>query len=1061
MGRVRSQAGLGRSLVVAAAVGALALASLTVESKAASAASPPGTVDTGDPQPPADPSVPDGLDEPAPVPDDSIVEMPPPASPAIVPNANTARIAWVGTPAERPADAALITLQAALNTAPEGGAVSFDPNDYAFTGSLTVPRAVTLASSAASILYARFTVSGGGLTLGDTVTIAAANTGAVVTVTSSGALLAGITIRNPTPVLRPTGIQLAAGISGVRIEGLDMDGGGEASSYGVNLTTGSATIMDAAVTGVATGVTATAASTAGGITITGGAITASTSGVSLGSAVSPSVSGLEVTGPASAGTGIDLAQSSGAVIDSAVVHGFARGIGTATTNANAGPTITNAVIDGSSREGIALGATGNPRVVGARVTGADTAQSTGILTLLSTGATITTPTIAGMMYGITTNVANTGAGPTITDPTITAFGGITLGSTQGARVTGAVLDAGGAVGGTEINLVNAGRVTVEDEKATGYLYAIGSQSSFDPASDRTDISITDVTVIGAPNASHGVYLLGARNATIEAVDADITGAALVIHQSVGVTAHDIVVHGHEGPTSNTGSSILRAYGSQHVDVDDSSIDAGSYGFFYSGTDGSTITDATVAGLVEYGLYGRSAANVDVSGVTFTGNSAVGLFVVTTPADGISHDIAVHGNTMRDNDDGLFVLQGTTAVSFAGNTISGQRTVVTAGPAHDLAITGNTIDQAGADGFAAITVAPLWQDGSLAGSYSSSGVRIVDNVFSGAGTWLQVGTADGASPDSSRRTLRDPVLVTGNTFPAASAAIRTYANAVDGDDTAPEVVADATRAEPLVAVADGPVAVDARDYDDPNDWGARCKATGFLDGDAYYAGGGAEVHELSVAPVLYPMNCIDLSLTESLVAAGAIGAGGTVTWTLTPHNDGPRAAPAGWSIRQLVPAGVELVSMSGAGYSVDGRTAIATSAEEIPPGDDGPALTVTVRVTSPPPGTSSMKNVAYIAPGADTDLDGDGYSDAIIEQFGPLVVPTIDTDTDVSETDNDAQGVWATTSTGGGGGGGGAGAGGGSGGLSDTGSDIAPALLLAAGLLAAGLWLRRGRRARQS
>lgn len=1037
-------------------VGALVVGGLTLPSEAppAFAASPPGTVDTGDPQPPADPSVPDGLDEPSPVPDDSIVEMPPPASPEIVPNANTVRIAWVGTPAQRPADTDLLTLQQALTAAPAGGTVSFDPADYAFTGALTVPQAVTLDTAAASTLYARFTVSGGGFALTPAVTIAAANTGAVVTVSTSGAVIAGLTIRNPTPVLRPTGVQLAAGATGVRIEGLDLDGAGEASSYGVNLTTGSATIADPAISGVATGIIATAASTASGVTVTGGTVSAATSGISLGATVAPRIDGVEVTGPAGSGTGIDLAQSSGAVVDSAVVHGFARGIGTATTNTAQGPVITGAVVDGSSREGIALGATSAPQVSGADITGTGAAQSTGILVLLSTAAVIGSPTIGGVMYGITTSAANTGTGPAIHDPTITAFGGITLGSTQGATVTGATLDSGTWAGGTGVNLVNSGRATVTGLSATGFLYAIGSQSTVDPSSDRADIALSDLTVVGAPTASHAVYLLGVSDASITAVDADITGAALVIHQSTDVSAQDITVHGHEGLTSVTGAAILRAYGSQRVDVDRSSIDAGSYGFFYSATDGSTITNATVANLVEYGVYGRSAANIDVSATTFTGNSAVGLFVVTTPANGISHDVRLHGTTMTDNTDGVSVLQGTSGVDITGNTVSGQRTVVTAGGAHDLHVSGNTIGQAGLEGVAAITVAPLWEDGALAGSYSSSGIRVTGNAFTGGGTWLAVGTADPSAPDAARRTLRDPVLVTGNSFPAASTAIRTYPNAVSGDDTAPATLrASAAAFAPLVAVADGPVAVDARDYDDPNDWGAACKATGYLDGAPYYAGGGAEVRELTDAPVLYPMNCIDLSLTEALSRPNAAGAGDLVTWTLTPHNDGPRAAPSGWTITQLLPAGVELVSLTGTGYTAVGATATATA--ELPAGADGSPLTVTVRVTAPPAGASTMRNVAYVAPAPDTDVDGDGYPDTMVEQFGPLVVPTIDTDTDASETDNDAQGVWATTGASGGATGPGTTA------LSSTGADVLPVFALGGGLLLIGALLRRRRRTRQA
>ena len=962
----------------------------------AGAASPPDTVDTGDPPPPADPTTPDGLEHTAPVPDDSIVEMPPPASPSIVPNANTVRMAWVGTPAQRPDDTALLTLQAAISAAADGGTVSFDPNDYAFVGALTVPQAVTLDSSGPSMLYTRFTVSGGGLSLADDVVIGAANTGAVVTVTVADAVLSNVTVRNPTPVLRPTGVQLGAGVTGVVIDALDVDGADQPSSFGVNLTTGSATITNASIEGVATGITVTAASTAGGITVDGGTISAVTSGISLGSATGPTVSNVVVSGPTGAGTGVDLASSTAASVEAATVQGFARGIGTSTTNANAGPTITDAVVDGSSREGIALGATTEPRITDAKITLGGAAQSTGILTLLATGAVIERPTISEAMYGITTAAANTGAGATITAPSITAFGGITLGSTQGAVITDAVLDSGGWVGGTGINVVNAGRVTISHVTASGFLYAIGSQSNVSPTSERVDIEISDVDVVGALTASSGVYLLGVENASISRLTAELTGAGLVIHQSVGVHAEDIVITGREGPTSVTGGAILRAYGSEDVDVDRASIDGGSYGFFYSGTDGSDITNATVSNLVEYGMYGRSVANLDVSATTFTDNSAVGLFVVTDPANGISHDIAVHGNAMTGNDRGISVLQGTTGTRITGNSISGQSDVVVAGSAHDLLVAGNTIDQAGADGLAAISVAPLWADGALPGSYSSSDVEVTGNVFTGGGTWLQVGTPDPTSEEAARRTLRDDVLVTGNTFPATSTAIRTFANAVVGADTAGAVA----RALPV----DGPIAVDARDHEDPNDWGSPCRATGFLDGAPYYAGGGAAVHELTAAPVLYPMTCFDLSLSQTPPGETLVRAGDLITWTLTPRNDGPRAAPAGWTITQLLPDGVSLISMTGQGYTVTGATATATA--DLPAAADGPPVTLTARLVAAAPG-SSTRTVAYVAPAPDTDVDEDGGVDTMVE-LNPLVVPTISTDTTVSATNNDVSGIWVVT-----------------------------------------------------
>jgi hypothetical protein len=247
------------------------------------------------------------------------------------------------------------------------------------------------------------------------------------------------------------------------------------------------------------------------------------------------------------------------------------------------------------------------------------------------------------------------------------------------------------------------------------------------------------------------------------------------------------------------------------------------------------------------------------------------------------------------------------------------------------------------------------------------------------------------------------MVTGNTFPADSVAIRTFPNAVAGKDPS-------SRISIFSILVRRPVAVDARNYDDPNHWDSPCLATGRLDGDLVYDGGGARVDELTVAPVLYPTDCVALSLTEQVNLA--LTTGDTLTWNLHPRNDGLRSAPAGWSVTQVMPRGVDLLSMSGDGYEFDGLTATAT--ERLDVGERGPTITLSVRITANPAREILMKDVAYIAPLApedSRDLDGDGYVDVIDERPGPLVVPDLDTDTDESETDNDAQGFWAVTASG--------------------------------------------------
>ena len=186
-----------------------------------------------------------------------------------------------------------------------------------------------------------------------------------------------------------------------------------------------------------------------------------------------------------------------------------------------------------------------------------------------------------------------------------------------------------------------------------------------------------------------------------------------------------------------------------------------------------------------------------------------------------------------------------------------------------------------------------------------------------------------------------------------------------------------------------------------------------------------------------------------------GAGDIVTWTLTPHNDGPRAAPAGWTITQLLPDGRRTRlddgrRIHGRRYDGDGcRPRLAA-------GDDGPALTVTVRIVVAPAGRSTMRDVAYVAPAPDTRPRRRRLRRRHRGDVGPLVVPTLATDTDASPTDNDAQGVWMTNAvsppvpaTGGD-------TGQSIGGLPGTGSSVLPGLITGTGSASARCRSDRGR-----
>ena len=133
--------------------------------------------------------------------------------------------------------------------------------------------------------------------------------------------------------------------------------------------------------------------------------------------------------------------------------------------------------------------------------------------------------------------------------------------------------------------------------------------------------------------------------------------------------------------------------------------------------------------------------------------------------------------------------------------------------------------------------------------------------------------------------------------------------------------------------------------------------------------------------------LDLALNKQLANAGPFYAGSTVTFTLTPRNNGPAGALAGWSVTEVLPNGLTLVSMAGSGYTCAAATCVSSA--PLAAGGDGPPITVTATVAKAFVG--SLHNVAYISPLA-----------AEVTEANSLVVPTTATDTSSTTTNNDAQ-----------------------------------------------------------
>ena len=145
---------------------------------------------------------------------------------------------------------------------------------------------------------------------------------------------------------------------------------------------------------------------------------------------------------------------------------------------------------------------------------------------------------------------------------------------------------------------------------------------------------------------------------------------------------------------------------------------------------------------------------------------------------------------------------------------------------------------------------------------------------------------------------------------------------------------------------------------------------------------------------------NLVLKKTLVSEGKVHQGSTVEFALTPSNDGPVDALAGWSVTDLLPEGMTLVSMSGEGYTCSGATCVASA----PLKAGATAKPITVKATVDTKFVGDLINVAYVAP-----------SDKDIDETNPLVVPTGQTkdteptNTATSPTDNDASAPVTTDS----------------------------------------------------
>lgn len=168
-----------------------------------------------------------------------------------------------------------------------------------------------------------------------------------------------------------------------------------------------------------------------------------------------------------------------------------------------------------------------------------------------------------------------------------------------------------------------------------------------------------------------------------------------------------------------------------------------------------------------------------------------------------------------------------------------------------------------------------------------------------------------------------------------------------------------------------------------------------------------------ATVIVPVSPMDLTLRKTRTSGAVAEAGSTATFELVPSNLGPNDAAPGWSVTDLAPAGMTLLTMGGDGYScsvaADGTTGTCVAADGLDAGETGPTIAVTARIGTAVVAGDSLVNIAFIAPAAGDIAESNPLDDALYGRFrtGPAggaltnaVVSPINANPAATATNND-------------------------------------------------------------
>ncbi|UOE42630.1 beta strand repeat-containing protein [Agromyces larvae] len=736
----------------------------------------------------------------------------------------------------------------------------------ATTGASIIGSTITGAANGINLL------NSSGATITDTTLTGVTN--GIITMAGNagqGAQVSGVVIEAAT-----LGISLGATI-GASITGSSITG----AVNGITLVNSSgATITDTTITGVTNGITTTAANAGQGMQVTGVVIEAATLGISLGATTGATFTDVEIIRFGDPTTnvgisGINVNNARDVTIVDATVQGFRSAVWVANTNNAAPLAITGGEFDGFVT-GISTGSTVDAVVTDVTVRGRTNAN--GVIATIavevsptvspSGSATVTGLVAEGVRSGVVVPVANTSTGIRVEDSEITiapgtsGFGVNLGGASQPVVQDVTVVGPGTAPTNTGITTARSNGATIDRVDVSALTNGISSTRVAGFPADRlagptiTNATITDVVV--------GVYFGQTDGAVLR--DSVITGSgdAVFGHENENVTVERVSytsTGGSPGLCPSGQNSTVRFYYTNGLTVSEVTGAGASQGLYLDMTTDVVAEHLEFSGMTCWALaYAEGATGVVIRDAFVHDNlGGIANFTMnptSTPPDLriVSSDILIEDSTFATTPVGIHLPLGAFDFTFRNNTVSGALShVITAQPAHDVTVEGNRIDftAPGADPAvppatpqAAILVTTTWFNLDTQ-SASNSGISVVDNVFTGDGPFVGVGSVSAtdlgtplAPPNpSAQRTLRDTVEVSGNVFPTDSTAIVTVANAEQGED------ADATN-----DLVDGVVAVDARDG---NDWGSECGPRETVTG---YDGGGAYIHPVAATQVLYPQLC---------------------------------------------------------------------------------------------------------------------------------------------------------------------------------------------------------------